>query len=59
MNKFPKQERIVFLLRKDLADKIPKENPERRKFLNSAVEHELETENKQPEKPITAQTFYG
>jgi len=51
MNKFPRQERIVFLLRKDLADRIPKENPERRKFLNSAVEHELETDNKQPEKP--------
>jgi len=45
MNKFPKQERIVFLLRKDLADRIPKENPDRRKFLNKAVEHELDGVN--------------
>jgi len=39
--KFPKQERITFLLRKDLADQIPPENPERRNFLNRAVEREL------------------
>jgi len=39
--KFPKSERITFLLRQDLADRIPKENPDRRKFLNKAVEHEL------------------
>jgi|LSPZ01.1.fsa_nt_gi hypothetical protein len=39
---FPKSERINFLLRQDLADRIPKENPERRKFLNMAVEHELD-----------------
>ena len=39
--KFPKQERINFLLRKDLADKLPPEDPERRVFLNNAVEHEL------------------
>ena len=39
--KFPKQERITFLLRKDLADKLPAENPDRRNFLNRAVEHEL------------------
>ena len=35
-------ERINFLLKKDLADRIPKENLERRNFLNNAVEHELE-----------------
>jgi len=39
--KFPKQERITFLLRKDLADQLPPENPERRNFLNRAVEREL------------------
>ena len=39
--KFPKQERINFLLRKDLADQLPPDNPERRRFLNRAVEHEL------------------
>jgi hypothetical protein len=38
---FPKSERINFLLRQDLAERIPKENPERRQFLNKAVEHEL------------------
>jgi len=38
---FPKSERISFLLRQDLADRIPKEDPERRRFLNRAVEHEL------------------
>ncbi|MDR0475571.1 MAG: hypothetical protein LBH43_18095 [Treponema sp.] len=39
--KFPPQERITFLLRQDLADRLPSENPDRRKFLNQAVEHEL------------------
>ncbi len=39
---FPKSERINFLLRQDLAARIPKENPDCRKFLNRAVEHELD-----------------
>jgi hypothetical protein len=45
MIKFPKSERVNFLLRQDLADRIPKENPERRKFLNRAVAHELDGPN--------------
>jgi len=39
--KFPKQERVTFMLRQDLADQLPPENPDRRNFLNLAVEHEL------------------
>jgi hypothetical protein len=42
MIKFPKAEKVTFLLRQDLADRLPKENPERRKLLNRAVEHELD-----------------
>jgi hypothetical protein len=42
MVKFPKSEKVTFQLRQDLADRIPKENPDRRQFLNRAVEHELD-----------------
>ncbi|MDR1174093.1 MAG: hypothetical protein LBK83_01315 [Treponema sp.] len=42
MIKFPKSEKVTFQLRQDLADRLPKENPERRNFLNRAVEHELD-----------------
>jgi hypothetical protein len=41
MIKFPKSEKVTFLLRQDLADLLPEEDPERRNLLNSAVEHEL------------------
>jgi hypothetical protein len=37
--KFPKMERVTFLLRQDLADQLPKENPDRRNLLNKAIEH--------------------
>jgi hypothetical protein len=37
-----KSELISFLLRQDLAEKLPPEGPERRRFLNSAVEHEFD-----------------
>jgi hypothetical protein len=42
MIKFPKAEKVIFLLRQDLADRLPKEDPERRNLLNRAVEHELD-----------------
>jgi hypothetical protein len=42
MIKFPKSEKVTFLLRQDLADRIPKEDPDRRNLLNRAVEHELD-----------------
>jgi hypothetical protein len=42
MTNFPKSERVTFLLRQDLADRLPKEEPERRGLLNRAVEHELD-----------------
>jgi hypothetical protein len=42
MIKFSKSEKVTFQLRQDLAERIPPENPERRNFLNTAVEHELD-----------------
>jgi hypothetical protein len=42
MIKFPKAEKVTFLLRQDLADRLPPEDPERRNLLNRAVEHELD-----------------
>jgi hypothetical protein len=42
MIKFPRFEKVTFLLRQDLADRLPEEDPERRKLLNRAVEHELD-----------------
>jgi hypothetical protein len=42
MIKFPPSEKVIFQLRQDLADRIPQENPDRRNFLNKAVEHELD-----------------
>jgi hypothetical protein len=42
MPNFPKTEKIEFRLRQDLADRLPEKNGERNRFLNSAVEHELD-----------------
>jgi hypothetical protein len=42
MIRFPKSEKVTFLLRQDLADRLPREDPDRRNLLNRAVEHELD-----------------
>jgi len=44
MHDFEPSRKITFLLRQSLAERLPPADPERRRFLNRAVSHELDGE---------------